>query len=445
MILIDLKRKMDETAAGAAVGTAAVLKKVDATFVGLTVLDISGCPIRGIPDGGNVAFIDEIKLCPAGTAAGALINAAKLGVTCRTVACLGNDEKADFILNSYRRIGEQNTTDGNSPSIDTSLVQRTTDGTPTSATILPIRPNGDRPALHQRGASDQLWIDEKDFDTICSNTTILHHGGTGLLQRMDETTRTSAAGEEESNNDNDNDHCICQSAKLLKYAKSKGVITTLDLIAPNYDTTMNLLRQILPYVDYFMPSMEEAVFLSSKTSPNDAADFFLNIMTSAAAENNNSNKNGDTNDTDTVVGTKNKNRKTCIFKWGKNGSFIKSSDDGGCHIIPAYKVDVRDTTGCGDSYCGGFIAGLIKYDTDTNTNTNTDHDQDHDHNNNDDNDDRDHDDDTKREKKILYDACWLGTATSALVATGLGSDAGVIDYESTKRFMETTESYSKIT
>jgi len=331
-------------------------KQFDATFVGLTILDISGRPVRGIPDGGGVEFIDEIKLCPAGTAAGALMNAAKLGIKCRAVACLGNDEKGDFILDSYRRIGN----------IDVAMVQRTDDA-PTSATILPIRPNGDRPALHQKGASDYLWIKEDDFSVICDNTKILHHGGTGLLKKMDESG---------------------QSAKLLAYAKSKGVVTTLDLIAPN-DSTIDLLREILPHVDYFMPSMEEALFLSQTSNADDAANFFLEEIM----------KGG-----------------TCIFKWGAKGSFLKSFA-GERKIIPAYRINVKDTTGCGDSYCGGFVAGLIKYCNDDDNNGDI-------------------------TNQVLDAACRLGTATSALVATGLGSDAGVVDYESTKQFMENSKCYS---
>ncbi|RXK87812.1 kinase, partial [Klebsiella pneumoniae] len=61
------------------------------------------------------------------------INAAKLGIRTAAVACLGEDEKADFILASYARLG-----------IDCSLIPRTALKAP-SATILPIRPNGDRP------------------------------------------------------------------------------------------------------------------------------------------------------------------------------------------------------------------------------------------------------------------------------------------------------------
>ena len=219
----------------------------DASFVGLTILDISGRPVSAIPDGGGVAFIDEIRLNPAGTCAGALMNASKLGVKCSTAACLGNDEKADFILDRYKRLGN----------IDVSHVQRT-DRAPTSATILTIRPNGDRPALHQRGASDELYIEDEEFERIC-NVKVLHLGGIGLMKAMDESS---------------------QSAKLLKHAKSKGVVTTLDLIAPNEDT-LELLKPILPHVDYFMPSMEEAEFLSGKRSKFVVIGNTLNLVLAA--------------------------------------------------------------------------------------------------------------------------------------------------------------------
>lgn len=308
----------------------------DAVFAGLTILDIAGRPVESIPDGGNVAFIEEIKMNPAGTASGALMNASKLGVNCATVACLGNDEKGDFIVDSYQRMG-----------IDCSMIQRTSNSL-TSATILPIRPNGDRPALHARGASDDLFIAEKDFDRVC-DANYLHHGGTGLLNAMDKG----------------------QSAKLLQHAKKKGLTTSFDLIAPNANT-LTLLKDLLPNVDYFMPSMEEAVFIAATASdknysPAELASFYMDMGAGA-----------------------------CIFKWGEKGSFVKTADTE--MRIPAFRVKVSDTTGCGDSYCGGFIAGLSHgYD--------------------------------------LAEACRLGTAASGLVATALGSDAGVIDLASTIEFM----------
>jgi len=309
----------------------------DAVFLGFTTLDIAGRPVESVPEGGDVVFIDEIRINPAGTASGAVMNAAKMGIKTATVACVGEDEKGDFIVAQYERMG-----------IDCSMVQRSAK-TPTSATILTIRPNGDRPALHARGASDDLFVDEADFDRVC-DARFLHHGGTGLIKAMDSG----------------------QSAKLMAHAKQKGLVTTLDLIGPN-EGTFEQLRGVLPNVDYFMPSMEEAEFMAESagakfSSPSELASYYMDHGASA-----------------------------CIFKWGAKGSFIKTADSE--FRVPAFKVAVSDTTGCGDSYCGGFIAGLaMGYE--------------------------------------LEEACRLGTATSGLVATAMGSDAAVVDLESTREFIE---------
>jgi sugar/nucleoside kinase (ribokinase family) len=63
-------------------------------------------------------------------------------------------------------------------------------------------------------------------------------------------------------------------------------------------------------------------------------------------------------------------------------------------------VPVVDSTGCGDAYCAGFIVGLTN--------------------------------------GWELERCGrLGTAASALVITGLGSDAGIVDLAQTITFMET--------
>lgn len=311
------------------------MPKFDATFVGLTILDIAGRPVPAIPEGGNVAFIEEIRMNPAGTAAGAVMNAAKLGISTATVACVGKDSMGDFIIDDYRRMG-----------IDVSMVQRS-ETMRTSATILPIRPNGERPALHSRGASDDLLVTADQFDAVC-DARFLHHGGTGLMNAMD-------AG---------------PSAALLAHAKAKGLTTSFDLIAPN-ENTMGLLVDLLPNVDYFMPSMEEAEFLSGKSDdPAAVAETFLAMGAGA-----------------------------CIFKWGERGSYIHTADEQ--FRVPGFQITVSDTTGCGDSYCGGFVAGLAQ-------------------------------------GRDLRGACELGTAVSALVATALGSDAGVVDLAQVTAFAEST-------
>lgn len=76
----------------------------------------------------------------------------------------------------------------------------------------------------------------------------------------------------------------------MQAAKARGVTTSFDLIAPN-EETLELLRPLLPSVDYFMPSLEEAAFLSGETQPEAIGRFFLALG----------------------VGT-------CILKDGENGS-----------------------------------------------------------------------------------------------------------------------------
>jgi len=308
---------------------------MDVSCVGLTILDILGRPVERIPPGGAVDFIDEIRLTVAGTAAGTVIDCAKLGLKSMAVGAVGADEKGDFVIDTYRRHG-----------IDVSAMQRV-DDTPTSATILNVRPNGDRPALHVRGASDCLTLGEAEYDAVCA-AKFLHMGGTGLLNSLDGPP----------------------TAALLKAAKERGCVTTFDLIAPS-DRTTELVAPCLPHVDYFMPSMEEAVILSGQEDPEAIAGFFFD-----------------------------QGAKTCIFKWGEKGSLLATP--GGQQRIPAFKVEVVDTTGCGDAYCAGFIAGLNRgWDVPA--------------------------------------ACHLGTAASALVATGLGSDAGIQSFEQTVELMETAE------
>ena len=69
--------------------------------------------------------------------------------------------------------------------------------------------------------------------------------------------------------------------------------------------------------------------------------------------------------------------------------------------LPAYAIEVVDTSGCGDAYCAGFIRGLSLGWTPA-------------------------------------ECMKLGNAAGALVAQGLGSDAGIIDLEDTVRFMKET-------
>jgi sugar/nucleoside kinase (ribokinase family) len=47
-----------------------------------------------------------------------------------------------------------------------------------------------------------------------------------------------------------------------------------------------------------------------------------------------------------------------IAKLGERGSLVCDAESGVLIHTPAHRVQVVDTTGAGDGYCGGFVAGL---------------------------------------------------------------------------------------
>ncbi|OBZ95829.1 kinase [Pararhizobium polonicum] len=306
----------------------------DVSVIGLYILDILGRPVDRIPAGGNVEFIDEIRLTVAGTAGGTVVDLAKLGLNCLAVGAVGDDEKADFVLATLDRFG-----------IDRTEMQRIP-GVPTSATILNIRRNGERPALHVRGASGHFEIPEDARERVLA-PPIVHLGGTGLLDRLD--------GE--------------PSRILLEEAKRYGRTVTFDLLGAS-EKTLPLIRPLFPYIDYFMPSVEEAMLISGQKTAEDAGRFFTDLGV-----------------------------KHCVFTMGGDGVCFMDAQRNSLKL-PAFEIDVVDTTGCGDAFNAGFIAALHhKMDTET--------------------------------------AMKFAQASAALVATGLGSDAGIVSFEGTWDFMKT--------
>ena len=214
-----------------------------------------------------------------------------------------------------------------------------------NSSAVPIRPNGDRPALHVPGANGALSWEDIDLDVIAT-ADVLHVGGTSLMPKFD--------GE--------------PTVRVLKYAKEHGVTTTFDLVAIQRPDLLDLIEPCLPYIDYFMPGLDEARMMCKLHERQAVIDFFL----------------------DRGAGH-------TVFKMGGEGSSIAAK--GMAEIrLPAFQVPVVDSTGCGDAYCAGFIVGLgLGWS--------------------------------------LEQAGRLGTAAAGLVITGLGSDAGIVNFEETVKFM----------
>ncbi|MBJ7279018.1 MAG: sugar kinase [Candidatus Nanopelagicales bacterium] len=303
--------------------------------MGVHILDVLGRHVSEIPPGQNIALIDEIRITAAGTAAGTAVDMAKLGCKVVAVGAAGDDEMGNVLLGIMNRYG-----------IDTSYMKRKK-GVQTSGTMLPIRPNGERPALHVMGTNATFCFEDVPQDVV-RNADFVHIGGFYLMPKFD--------GED--------------TVKTLKIAREGKAITTMDILGIKQDNMAEKILPVMPYLDYFMPNLEEAQMITGLTDLDALCDFFLNA-----------------------------GAKHVVLKMGARGSLIK--DKAGMRLrIPAFKVAVVDTTGCGDAWTGGFIAGLSRGMT-------------------------------------IEEAAQLGSACGSLVATGLGSDAGIIDFDSTMKFAQT--------
>lgn len=264
----------------------------DYTSIGFYTFDCLGRPVTDIPPGGGTYFIDELTLAVSGAAGSAAIVGAKHGMTVRAVGGIGDDDMGKWVLQKLRSFN-----------VNVANMQLCADFT-TSSSIVTTRPNGERPALHKRGATAGFFVRDDELETVI-DTKILHVGGVGLMDAMDRG----------------------RTREVMAAAKQNGCITTLDVFAST-GKDLGLIEPLLPYTDYFMPSEEEAKALTG-LSAFDAIAAKLHSM-----------------------GTN-----SVILTLGENGAHY--SDASGTQFeMPAFDIDVVCTCGCGDCFNAGFATGL---------------------------------------------------------------------------------------
>ncbi|HEY4830320.1 MAG TPA: sugar kinase [Solirubrobacteraceae bacterium] len=292
--------------------------------LGVHVVDVLVRPVEEIPAGQGGTLVEQIRITPAGPAGGTAVTLAKLGASVRSAGAMGADELGDVMLELLARHG-----------VDASLLQRR-DGVQTSASVLPIRPDGSRPALHVIGANATYSSADAPWNAIAA-ADYLHLGAPEFM-----------GGEE--------------AARILAFAREHGVVTSADILAPG-EQAAAILEWIAPafaHLDYLLPNDEQVLALTG--SPSDLADGCRALLERGVG----------------CVAA------TC----GADGAVVVDAE--GETRVPAFAVDVVDTTGCGDAFSAGFLRGLSL-------------------------------------GRTPGEAAALGCAAAALVAQGLGSDHGDFD------------------
>jgi sugar/nucleoside kinase (ribokinase family) len=296
--------------------------------MGVHVLDVLVRPVEAIPEGQGATLVEDIRMTAAGTAGGTALTLAKLGASVRSAGAIGTDPTGDLLVQLLGRAG-----------IDTEFLVRRTD-TSTSASVLPIRPNGDRPSLHLLGANITYGLDDVPWDAI-AEATHLHLGGPELIG-------------------------VDVAARILAYAKEHDTVTSVDLLAPGVLGSFDQIAAALPHIDHLLPNEDQVLGFSGE---RDLAAGVAKLRDAGAG---------------VVAVTR-----------GGEGALVVTGE--GSEAVPAFAVDVVDTTGCGDAFSAGYLRGVAL-------------------------------------GRAPADAAVLGCAAAALVARGLGSDHGDFDLTAADEF-----------
>jgi sugar/nucleoside kinase (ribokinase family) len=206
--------------------------------------------------------------------------------------------------------------------------------------VLPIRPSGERPAFHVVGANQGYGPDDVDWDAV-ANATHLHLGGPEFM-----------GGE--------------NAARILSHAREHGAVTSADILAPGDPGLLGWIEQALAHLDYLLPNDEQVLGFTEASDLAEGCRALIDRGVGCVAA-------------------------TC----GGDGVVIVDGEE--VVRVPAFPVEVVDTTGCGDAFSAGFLRGLS----------------------------------LGRDRR---DAAVLGCATAALVAQGLGSDHGDFDLATVEEF-----------
>lgn len=289
--------------------------------VGVHVLDTHVIGVESIPDGSSGQLVETIRLSPAGTAGGTAVVLSRLGAEVTSFGAVGADPIATTLLTLLEAEG-----------VDVRGLVRKEDQA-TSSSVIPVRPNGDRPAWHCIGANGAFTLDDLDLSALggCSH---VHLGGPEFLGG-------EAAG------------------RLLAHARSIGATTSIDLLAPGDPDMLAWVGDALPHADFLLPNDEQVLGFTGASSLADGARALIEHGIGCVA-----------------------------VTQGAKGALVVTAEE--TIEVPAYAVDVVDTTGCGDAFSAGFLRGhALGLD--------------------------------------LRESARLGCATAAQVAGGLGTDAGTYD------------------
>lgn len=267
---------------------------MDVLCVGETLTDIITRPVSSVSLNNDSTSVQEILFRTGGDALNNAVDLSVIGNSVAYAGRIGSDMCGDYILDTCKKAG-----------VDMSHVVRS--DTPHGKMNILIDQQGNRAFFYYPGVSAEFTIADVD-SSLLRQCRVLQLGSTFHLPNFD-----GANG----------------AASLLKMAQEIGVITSMDVTKDPTGRWNEILSPCYPYLDYFLPSEEQAMLLAGTEDVEAMADFFLEGGV-----------------------------KCVVIKLGSRGCFCKTAQLSfycGCYDVP-----VVETTGAGDAFVAGFLSGVLR-------------------------------------------------------------------------------------
>lgn len=270
------------------------MKKI--ACIGSITTDIIVKPADSIPEPGTLRSVDGVEMHVGGCASNAANDIAKMGYSSALLCKVGKDNFGKFVKSTCAGYG-----------VDVRGVSES-ENSITTGSVVCVSSTGERSFLYNPGSTADMVVEDIDMDVI-ADCDIVFAAGVFLTVKLDGKPY----------------------AEFMKKCQEMGKFTVMDTAWDFTDTWLPLIEDVFPYLDLFMPSIDEAAKISGLSKPEEIADFFFD-----------------------------RGVKTVIIKLGKDGALICESKENK-YVLPTYsKYKPIDSTGAGDSFCAGFLSGLAQ-------------------------------------------------------------------------------------
>lgn len=198
---------------------------------------ISAENIGAVLSPGKLIHMDGVDIHTGGAVANTGLAMKILGTDVSLMGKVGKDDFGRLILDSLDRYGAG----------EAMMVSAESD---TSYSIVLAVPGIDRIFLHRTGANDTFSCEDIDWERV-SQAALFHFGYPPLMKKMYQNQ-----GEE--------------LVKMFSRVKRLGTAVSLDMAAVDPASEAGradwdgILKRVLPYVDFFVPSVEELCFMLDK-------------------------------------------------------------------------------------------------------------------------------------------------------------------------------------